>query len=230
MSVVYKIKNIIANDFYIGSTCNFQKRKSTHTRALNKNKHHSKILQRAVNKYGLNNFVFQIIEQCEVDQTLDREQFYIDTLKPKYNVTKNALAPMQGRKHTDKTKQLLKSRRVIKGAEHYAYGKSVSKELRERRAKARVGLKRSDKFKANQRSAALRLNLAKNLQPYIEANKKSIIDSLGNTFGSLVECAAFHKISVATVCDILKGRHKQTRNKISFKYLLDNKQETVIGL
>ncbi len=51
MYSVYKIKNNINNKVYIGSTKNFEKRKSRHLSELKKNRHHSIYFQRFYNKY-----------------------------------------------------------------------------------------------------------------------------------------------------------------------------------
>jgi len=88
MVIIYSIKNTINEAIYIGSTKNFSKRKKTHKNSLIKNKHHSIHLQRAWNKYGEENFKFEIIEECEINKRVYREQYYIDTLKPIYNCRK----------------------------------------------------------------------------------------------------------------------------------------------
>jgi hypothetical protein len=44
-------------------------------------------LQRAYNKYGESNLKFEIIERVHnVDDLIKREQFYLDTLLPKFNI------------------------------------------------------------------------------------------------------------------------------------------------
>ena len=67
---------------------------------LKKNKHHSPILQNYWNKYGEDAFSFKIIEEIfEDEQLLVREQYYIDSLNPKFNCSKTAGSPL-GVKHT----------------------------------------------------------------------------------------------------------------------------------
>lgn len=58
----------------------------------------------------------------------------------------------------------------------------------------------------------------KYLTSHIQQCQRQIVDSNGKIFDSLVKCSKFHKISVQTVCDILKGRHSKTRKGISFEY------------
>jgi len=85
-SGIYKILNIKNNKFYIGSSKDLNKRWIQHKSNLKNNNHINVILQRSWNKYGKNSFVFDIIEECKENMLLEREQYYIDTLKPKYNI------------------------------------------------------------------------------------------------------------------------------------------------
>lgn len=104
---IYKIKNILTGDCYIGSSNNTTKRSKRHYRDLNNNCHHSIILQRAVNKYGIQYFIFGVIEECEISLLLEREQFYLDKESPKYNIYSEAGSPL-GFKHSEETKEKLK--------------------------------------------------------------------------------------------------------------------------
>ena len=89
-SGIYKIENQITKDVYIGSSVHLNNRKSRHFKDLEKQIHHSIILQRAVNKYGIDNFNFIVIEKCDKKMLLIREQYYLDTLQPLYNILPNA--------------------------------------------------------------------------------------------------------------------------------------------
>ena len=88
--VIYKIVNLIDNHFYIGSTQNFIKRYYTHINHIRTNKQSCTLLVRAINKYKEENFKLEIIEECLPEELLTREQHYLDTLLPKYNVAKIA--------------------------------------------------------------------------------------------------------------------------------------------
>lgn len=83
---IYKIENTINGNLYIGSCSNFNVRKGSHLCLLRQNKHHSIKLQRAFNKYKEDSFLITLIEECEKENLLVREQHYIDTLLPKYNI------------------------------------------------------------------------------------------------------------------------------------------------
>ena len=84
---VYQIRNKINNKVYIGSTImSFTKRLEHHRCLLRKGTHKNTYLQHAWNKYGEESFEFSILEVVDKCCTLEREQFYIDTLKPSYNI------------------------------------------------------------------------------------------------------------------------------------------------
>jgi group I intron endonuclease len=89
-SGIYKIENLITNDFYIGSAICFRTRFNAHNSKLKNNKHHNKHLYNAVLKYGQDNFKFTIIEFCGKDALLTVEQKHLDELNPVYNKQKLA--------------------------------------------------------------------------------------------------------------------------------------------
>lgn len=89
-SGIYRIRNILNNDCYIGSAVKLFGRRYTHFSTLRRGVHHSPILQNAYNKYGTNSFTFELLEYTNKDQLIVREQYYLDTLFPKYNICRVA--------------------------------------------------------------------------------------------------------------------------------------------
>lgn len=88
---IYKITNTKSGNFYIGSSINYQTRWREHKNSLVKNKHHCVALQRAYNRNNMDCFDFSVVEFVEdKNDLIKREQFYIDTLNPKYNSSKTA--------------------------------------------------------------------------------------------------------------------------------------------
>jgi len=80
--VIYAIENRINHKVYIGSATHFDKRCRIHLYYLNKNKHHSKHLQAAWNKYGADAFYFHVLEYVNCSNMLKREQWWLDTVQP----------------------------------------------------------------------------------------------------------------------------------------------------
>lgn len=85
-SGIYIIRNQINQKCYIGSTYQFSQRKSKHFKQLRENRHHSKYLQNAFNKYGEENFDFEILFTCPPDDLIRIEQYHINNYKPEYNM------------------------------------------------------------------------------------------------------------------------------------------------
>ena len=83
MTGIYKITNKINNKIYIGQSINIARRWQEHRqRAFNINGSQYNIpLYKAIRKYGLNNFSFEILEECIKTKLDEKEQFYIQ----KYN-------------------------------------------------------------------------------------------------------------------------------------------------
>lgn len=85
---IYKITCLSNLKVYIGSACStkdpskskrgFHVRWENHIRELTKNVHKNKPLQNAWNKYGEENFIFEILEFCNSIEAVEKEVFYID--------------------------------------------------------------------------------------------------------------------------------------------------------
>lgn len=78
---VYKISNNKSNKYYIGYSCNIDKRWKRHKRDLKNNIHCNLYLQRAFNKYGEDSFKYEIIHICESkDEAKNLELQYLHNL------------------------------------------------------------------------------------------------------------------------------------------------------
>ena len=128
---VYLIKYTRTNHYYVGSTASFISRFSSHRRQLETKKHRNFILQRIYNKHGLGAFEFIILEVVsERAKLFCREQYYIDTLCPSFNILKvagNSSGYIQstetkekrsksrlGKKYSEATKKLLSQRAKLR--------------------------------------------------------------------------------------------------------------------
>lgn len=80
-TVVYKITNLANNKVYVGHTVDIRKRVKDHRQGLIKGIHHSSHLQKSYNKYGIDNFEVSIIEFCNNDDVIAREQYWMNHFK-----------------------------------------------------------------------------------------------------------------------------------------------------
>ena len=85
ISGVYKITNTVTNDFYIGSSKNVKQRWTTHKSPSAWKKHPNIQMYQDMQKYGIDKFDFQILENVETEQLKDAEQEFIEIMKPTYN-------------------------------------------------------------------------------------------------------------------------------------------------
>lgn len=125
---IYRWVNKVNGNTYIGSSVNLGRRFRMYydfsylSVRLNKSK--SRIYS-AILKHGYSNFQLEILEYCTKENAISREQYYIDLLKPEYNLNSTAgsrfgsrnseetrikmsvSAKKKGRKHTEETKNLI---------------------------------------------------------------------------------------------------------------------------
>jgi group I intron endonuclease len=76
---------------------------------------------RALFKHGYSNFSLEILEYCEPEKCLEREDYYLKQLNPEYNTAKKSGAPMSGRTHSEETKIIMSEAK--KGENNPNYGK-----------------------------------------------------------------------------------------------------------
>jgi group I intron endonuclease len=169
-SGIYQITCLSNGKIYIGSSVSIEKRWNEHRSDLRRNKHHSQYLQRTWNKYGEESFAFEFIEEVEAELLLEREQHYLDTLRPwerdigfnSCRIAGNTLGfkhseeskrkmskSRKGRKHTEETKRKMSeahkgrafSEETRRKMSDSAKGKIVSEETRQKMSESQKGRK-----------------------------------------------------------------------------------------
>lgn len=146
-SGIYKITCIANDKVYIGSTNDFYERWIAHRSQLRRKMHCNSHLQRAWDKYGEQSFAFEIIEFVMPFVLLDREQYWLDTLKPYnergFNMAVCAEAPSRGYIKTPET-----CARISASKKGKRLGIPPSAEAIEKIVKANTGKKRSPEQRA----------------------------------------------------------------------------------
>lgn len=85
ISAVYKITNTITGDCYVGSSKNVMHRWLDHKCPSYQKQHPNGSLYNDMQKYGIENFRFQILAPVEPEHLKQVEQEFIDLLQPTYN-------------------------------------------------------------------------------------------------------------------------------------------------
>ena len=116
---VYSIRNRIDGKRYVGSSNRISRRWRQHQSALIQGRHPNPKLQSAVNKHGMDQFEFELLEECDISELLTREQTFIasyDAVDCGYNIARDTLAPALGRrwKLTEETRGKIRAARVGK--------------------------------------------------------------------------------------------------------------------
>lgn len=138
ISGIYKIINKINDKIYIGSSINLKRREREHINKLKKNIHNNPHLQNSWNKYGKENFKFEIIEVVEDEEKLiEREQYYLDTLNPEYNICEVAGSTL-GFNHSKNSKEKMSKA---------ARGRVLNEETRKKMSESQTGRKHPEEVK-----------------------------------------------------------------------------------
>ena len=192
---IYKIVSKNSGEFYIGSSQNLRKRELDHLSLLRNKKHPNRYLQSVWNKYQ--DLFFIVVEECSIEFLIEREQYYIDTLLPKYNLRPIAESN-RGWNMSEESK--LKISKANKG-------KTISKEHREAISnKNKVNLKGrklSDEHIESIRKSRVGITLSN------ETKNKIRLKALGRDTGKILSEETKLKIGLAS-------------SKEVYQYSLDN--------
>lgn len=114
----------------------------------------SSLICRALLKYGYSSFHLDILEYCDPSVIIEREQYYIDLLKPEYNILKVA-GSLFGYKHTIESLQKMseiarnRSEEIIAKLREAALGRTYThtEEAKKKISKSMLGRKHSEETK-----------------------------------------------------------------------------------
>ena len=107
---IYKITNTLNGKVYIGQSKNISQRWKAHrTRYQTEDS----LLYRAMRKYGIENFTFEVIEECDIDQLNDREIYWIayyqaNNCEKGYNLTIGGAAITSSKLQEKEVQEIIK--------------------------------------------------------------------------------------------------------------------------
>lgn len=150
---IYKITNKIDGMFYIGKTkYTIDARYKGHLNQALRNKElniTSSRLYNAMNKYGIDNFTVELVEECPYDILSERERYWISILDSRnpsvgYNICKGGeCGPggpmMKGKHHSLQTRQKMSADRMGSKNSNYGNRWSQSDELKALHSKLSKG-------------------------------------------------------------------------------------------
>jgi group I intron endonuclease len=137
---IYSIKNKITGKVYVGQAINIKNRIAGHFKRLNAGKHHCAHLQLSYQKYGKENFIYSVLEECSKERLTEREQYWMDYYRDRglYNT-----APAAGSNAGMKFSAEVRAKMAAK-----LTGRPVSEETRAKMSRSRMGWSPSDETRA----------------------------------------------------------------------------------
>ena len=124
---VYRWINKLNGKEYLGSTSSAKRRLNTYYDLKTLSEVNMPIYN-AILKHGHENFIFEIIEYCLSEDTIKREQYYLDNFDFEYNVLVKARS-LAGYKHTAETLANFKGRQNLLGFKHLAETLEMLREI-----------------------------------------------------------------------------------------------------
>lgn len=146
ISGIYKIINKVNGKVYVGSSVDIFRRINRHKYDLIKTQHFNLHLQSAWNKYGKENFEFNIAENVEPNMLIETEQKYLDICKSNptnfYNMSYSVEFTTRGIKLSKETRLL-----ISKNNAKYWKGKTLSDETKRKLSDSHKGKIHSNEHK-----------------------------------------------------------------------------------
>ena len=229
---IYKITNKINKKCYIGKSNNIKRRFSEHKCIYHET---NKCLKKAYLKYGKENFDYEILEECSLEELNEKEMYWISKLKPEYNLTFGGDGAT-GHKLSSETIEKLrvcgkqtwnnlpeeKKKQIIENNLKTKKGHFVSESTKEKLRQCNLG-KKQTKATIDKRKITM---IKKKINGYVQTNethkKKIICLETKEIYQSVKDAGQALNVTPSCISGVLKGRYKTCKNK-HFEYYQDNK-------
>lgn len=199
---IYKILSPTGK-IYIGQSINIERRfkeyKGLHCISQRK-------LYFSLKKHGVENHIFDILEECSIEVLLEKETYYKEFYKVLKSPSLCCRIDGKGGKNSKSTNKL-----ISEGNKGISRNKGRKQSLEERtlRSNIRTGYKPSPTHIENMKMEML----GKNTTSILCIND-------GKIYQSIKEAASFYNLKTSSIDNILSGRALSTRkDKLKFKYI-----------
>lgn len=230
ISGIYIIRCLVNEKVYVGGSGSLKNRWRTHISSLNKNKHHSKELQNDFNKFGKENFEFQIIEQDIESEELrnEKEESLIQKLNSRnekygYNSAKKPRKTSFGIKRTPKQLEEMRNRNkgkklseetkrklseATKGEKGYWFGKTFSEDHKEKLKEARKHQVITEENRKKKSEAMKKKQRIGSKSPVSKLKESDVvrIKRLLNEGMRVIDIAKEYEISHSVISNIKNGK------------------------
>lgn len=206
---VYRWTNLINGKSFVGSSINLGRRFREYFNInfleseIKKNK---SIIYRSLIKSGYSNFSLEILEYCDPSEAISREQYYLDLIRPEYNILPTA-GSLYGYKHSEESKLWKHLKRLNSSAEY--------------QAKRLAALKISNSSPENKEL------LFKNAQ--LRAQQVKVVDTLTNVttvYSSMSEAGR----SIGVTATAIRNAFKRKKEQDALVILIKNKRYRITKL
>ena len=102
---VYLITNAITGAKYVGQSRDIKRRVAEHRTPNASLRSKSERFVRDIVKYGIDSFMFEVLEECPADRLLATEKKWIDVINPEYNTVGRGIASETRRKISNALKR-----------------------------------------------------------------------------------------------------------------------------
>lgn len=213
-SGIYRWNNLITGKSYIGSSIDLGHRFSQYYSLAHLKQKESSIIYRAILKHGYTKFSLDILEYCESSLCVSREQYYIDHLKPEYNICTIAGSRL-GTKQSEEAK--FKIGFVQKGIQNHFYGKMHTDETRKKMQLSLKSIIREKKSKVVTLDTKISMSLrCKGVKVKVYDKSNNLI----NEFPTMTSVAKYFGLSIRTIGYYLDK--DKSYNGFTFKSNLNN--------
>ena len=127
--------NKASDKSYVGSSTMLHIRFLQYFSLAHLNRYGSMAINKALLKYGYSGFKLEILEYCEPSNCIDREQYYLDLLKPEYNILKTAGSSL-GYIHSEEARQKMQGNKNC-------LGRKLSEETKKKISEANKGTRKT---------------------------------------------------------------------------------------